>query len=152
VARASPWKGIAQLQETLQQHSRFSEALRLLKEETRFVSAASLFKDLDQICDAMEVRSNAASMTDAAHARLSVVERLVADGKVEEAKIELARATQVRERLARDFGQESIKRLDHYIDIATFIINLPDSAEKRRAQFLEFTNTAHKLKDYVSIL
>jgi hypothetical protein len=64
--------------------------------------------------------------------------------------MELAQATQVRERLAKDFGQESIKRLDHYIDIATFMINLPDSAEQRCAQFLEFANTAHKLKDYTN--
>jgi hypothetical protein len=50
--------------------------------------AASLFQDLDQLCDAMEAGGNAAFMIDIAHARLSVVEELVADGKVEEAKTE----------------------------------------------------------------
>ena len=47
-----------------------------------------MLQDLDQLCDAMEAGGNAAFMIDIAHARLSVVEELVADGKVEEAKTE----------------------------------------------------------------
>jgi hypothetical protein len=67
-----------------------------------------LLQDLDQICDAMEARGNAAFMIDIAHARLSVVKELVADRKVEEAKTELARATHVRERtLARPVSNVS---------------------------------------------
>jgi len=141
VVTPSPWKGLTQLHEMLQQQGRFPEALSLLMAEVKFVSEFSLLKDLREICDAMETKGDPISMMDVADARISFAEMLAAKGKVGEANIEFAKVAQVREGLVRDIGQESIKYLDYCIEVATFTVNPPNSAEQRRARFLKFATT-----------
>jgi len=148
VMQAGPWKGLTQLRGTLQQHGKFPQALKLLMAEIFFSSESSLLKDLHHICGAMVAKGDILSMIETAHARIFIAPRLAAKGEVGDAKRELTEVTQLRTRLARNIGEESIKHLDHYINVATFMVDHPDSADQPSAQFLKFAATARELKDY----